>query len=266
MEAGEQAQTAGHKRTSEERGFPMSTVSSTFKVALLAFGLILLLSCAPTGDARASDAGESPRTMTISATGMAAGRPDLATINVGVITQGETAEEALKQNNQKMTALIASLEKAGLKKKDIQTSRFDVQPQYAKSVASYNSRGKISGYQVTNQVSVTVRDLERLGIILDQVTKAGANQIYGIGFGFSDPQPLLDKAGQEAIKEARRKALLYAEAAGVQLGKVLALNESGGGRPEMKFMRAESMAMDSVPVAVGESSVSASVSITFELK
>lgn len=241
----------------------MMSVYSPVRAASLVLGAFLLLGCGPSAIA---DADSDARRMMVSATGTVSGAPDLANINVGVLTEGETAEEALATNNKSMRALIDTLKSAGLNEKDIQTSRFDVSPQYAKSAGSYNARGRITGYQVTNQVRIVVRDLEALGSILDRVTKAGANQMYGITFGFADPQPLLDKAMENAVKEAMRKADLYASAANVKLGKLVLLQETGQARPEVMGMRTKAMAMDSVPIAAGESLVSAGVTLTFEIE
>jgi hypothetical protein len=245
----------------------MMTNSSTFKTALVAIGIAFSMAgflSVPV--AIAAEAPAPQRTMTITATGSAAGQPDVATVNVGVLTEAKTADEALDANNNDMSKLIATLANAGVAKKDIQTSRFSVNPSYAKSETSYNRRGKIVGYIVTNQVRVMVRDLDRLGNVLDQLSKAGANQMHGISFGFSDPTPLQDKASVAAIHEARRKAELYARAADVNLGAIVSIQEqharSPQGMQKMAMMESDS----SVPIAVGESQITAGVSIVFALK
>lgn len=242
----------------------MLTIRSKFRTTLIAFSVAGFLS-APV--AHAAEDAAAPRTMTISATGVAAGKPDVATVNVGVLTQAETADDALNKNNQDMSKLFATLAKVEVAKKDIQTSQFSINPNYAKSVSSsYNTRGKIVGYTVTNQVRIMVRDLDRLGSILDQLSKSGANQMHGISFGFSNPQPLQDKASIAAIHEARRKAELYAVAADVTLGAVLSINEQYGRAPQGMQKMAMMESGSSVPIAIGESQITAGVSIIFELK
>lgn len=207
------------------------------------------------------------RTMTITATGKASAAPDIATINMGVRTEGKTAQLALVENSKRMSGLLASLKQAGLEDKDIQTSQFSVSPQYAnRRDRSTNEPPLVIGYMISNQVHVIVRDLDKLGTILDQVVASGANQMNGISFAFDDPTPLLDEARRKAVVEANRKATLYAEAAGVMLGPILQFSEHGGSapRPMQTMARMESLA--AVPIAVGESEISAGVSITYEIR
>lgn len=241
----------------------MMTSGSTFKTIIIAFSIAGLLTV-PVAFAAEEPAPE--RTMTITATGSATGQPDVATVNVGVLTEAKTADEALNANNKDMSNLFATLAKVGVAKKDIQTSQFSVNPSYAKSDTSYNRRGKIVGYTVTNQVRIMVRDLDRLGAVLDQLSKAGANQMHGISFGFSDPVPLQDKASVAAIHEARRKAKLYAKAADVSLGAILSIEEQHGRMPQGMRKMAMMESDSSVPIAVGESQITAGVSIVFALK
>lgn len=214
----------------------------------------------------ATEGGAPSRTMTVSGNGIATGKPDIATINLGVLSEAKTATAALAENNQKMATLLGSLKKAGIKEKDIQTSRFDVSPRYAKNrVGSSYTENRIDGYRVSNQVHVIVRDLDRFGKILDTAVGDGANAMNGISFGFSDPDPLVDKARVNAILDAKRKATLYAETAEIGLGKILTFQEQYSGSPQPKQARMMAESMSSVPIAVGESQISASVTITFEL-
>lgn len=242
----------------------MLPIGSLFKTVIIVLGVMGFMA---SPGALATEENDTPRTMTINATGMAAGQPDVATVNVGVLTQAETADAALDANSKDMKNLIATLAKTGVAKKDVQTSGFSINPNYAKSVSSsYNRRGKIVGYTVTNQVRIMVRDLERLGSILDQLSKSGANQMHGISFGFSNPVPLQDKASVAAIHEARRKAELYASAANVTLGAIMSINEQYGRAPQGMQKMAMMESGSSVPIAIGESQVTAGVSIVFELK
>lgn len=220
-----------------------------------------------TAPALASTEGSTPdRTMTVSGIGIATGKPDIATINLGVTSEAKTATAALAENNQKMSTLFSSLKKAGIKEKDIQTSQFNVSPRYVKNrPGSSYSENRIDGYRVSNQIHVIVRDLDRFGRTLDAAVGDGANTMNRISFGFSDPEPLVDQARVRAIKDARRKAALYAETAEVGLGKILIFQEQYSGSPQPKQSRMMAEDMSSVPIAVGESQISANVTITFEL-
>ena len=205
------------------------------------------------------------RTVSVSATGIVSATPDKATINLGVRTQAETAAEALDENTEQMQALIATLREAGVASRDIQTSDFSIYPQYE---SRPNGTTTITGYEVSNRVTVTVRNLDNFGAILDAAVEAGGNQVDSIQFGFSDPEALLDEARQEAMAEAERKATQLATLADVRVGTVVSISE-GGVTPPMPIMRGvmeESMAMDAaVPVETGESDVSITVQVTYEL-
>lgn len=213
-------------------------------------------------------AGDAPMPRTISLTGHGEVRmaPDFAVVTVGVLSQAAAAGEALAANTKAMQAVLASLTEAGIAAKDVQTSNFMVQPRY-----DYNNDGRaptLVGYDVTNNVTVTVRKLDMLGGVLDKVVASGSNQINGIMFGIEKPDFALDQARKLAVTDARRKADVYAAAGGVRLGDILSLSEGGFAPPpspiQAKVMRAE-MAAD-VPIAQGEQVLAADVNITWELK
>ena len=206
------------------------------------------------------------RSITVSGTGEVSAPPDLAELNVGVTTQGKTAKEALDANNAAMQKLMDSVKAAGIADKDMQTSNFSVSPRYQSSRMYSDPTGLISGYDVSNTLGVTVRELDKLGTILDAFVGDGANTLYGIQFGFADPEALLNEARKKAIEHARTKAKLYAQTALVSVGTVLNIQESGAAipRPMMgRMAMAESAA--SVPIAGGENTVSASVQVTFAI-
>lgn len=203
------------------------------------------------------------RTVSVSANGTVTAAPDQATINLGVRTQSENADEALDENNERMATLIATLREAGVASRDIQTSDFSIYPQYETST---NGTSRITGYEVSNRLSVTVRNLANFGSILDATVEAGGNQIDGIEFGFSDPQALLDQAREAAMAEAERKATQLATLAGVQVGTVTAISESESLPIPIMARGMEQAAMDAaVPVEAGESAVTVSVQVTYEL-
>jgi uncharacterized protein YggE len=128
--------------------------------------------------------------------------------------------------------------------------------------------GTIVGYDASNQVTVKVRDLRKLGDALDAfVATAGANNLQGVSFDFNDPAPIMDEARRKAVADARRKAALYAEGAGVKLGPIQSISEGGGYYPQPVYAMSRMAEMKAaVPVAPGESRISANVSLTYELQ
>lgn len=193
-------------------------------------------------------------------------KPDMAIITVGVLNQGTTAREAVTANNTAMEKVIASLKAAAIEPKDIQTSNFSVNPRYD---YQNNVQPRLVGYDVSNNVTVTVRNLAKLGGVLDDVVSEGSNQVNGIMFAIANPDPLEDEARKLAVTDARRKANLYAEAAGVALGTVMSISEGGGAPPPVPMynramMKAE--AAPQVPMAEGEQTVAIDVHIAWEIK
>ncbi|ABS63935.1 protein of unknown function DUF541 [Parvibaculum lavamentivorans DS-1] len=211
-----------------------------------------------------------PRTITITGEGKAMAAPDIAYISTGVVTEGATAAEALAANTKAMAEVFAGLKDAGVAEKDMQTSQFSVYPVYEQQDPQKQEprTPKIGGYRVQNQLTVTVRDLTALGGILDKVVSLGSNQMNGISFSIDKPEPLLDEARKDAVKDALRKAKLYAGAAGISLGQIMSISENGIGMPPQPYyakdmmMRAEA---SSVPVAAGEQTITASVNLVIAI-
>lgn len=190
--------------------------------------------------------------------------PDIADIVTGVTNRADTARQALDANNAAMERLIKALNKSGIDEKDIRTSGFNVAPHY--EYVKTTRQRRVAGYQATNQVTVTVRDLKRIGQIIDDVVTAGSNQVRGIQFRVSEPDRLLDQARKSAFADAKRRAELYADAADVDLGKVLHIQESGTRFPQPRMMATSALkeARD-VPVSPGTQKLSVNVSVRFEL-
>lgn len=193
--------------------------------------------------------------------------PDMATVSLGVQTDARTASAAMQENSAKLAAVIENLKAAGIELRDIQTSGLSLGPRYDYG-KSDGTPPVVVGYTASNMVTVRVRALDTLGGVLDGVVSDGANTLNGLGFGVAEDRPVLDEARRRAVADAAAKAALYAEAAGVTLGKVQAISEAGGyPRPPMP------MAMDAVefskagnvPVAPGEMTVSASVTIVYDI-
>lgn len=217
-----------------------------------------------------SIADEIPRTITVTGQGKAASPPDMATINSGVATTAATAKEALAANNVAMEKLMEVLKSRGIESKDIQTSGFGVYPEYARrnpGQRGSNNEARITGYRVNNNVTVRVRNLPRLGEILDALVESGSNRISGVSFSISEPRAIQNKARMDAVDDARGRAELYAQATGARVGKVIAISEQPIRQPQPVFgarMVAADMA-SSVPVATGEQQVSATVNVIYEL-
>lgn len=201
--------------------------------------------------------------ITVSGQAMVDSAPDMAQVTVGVTSQARTADAALSANTERMQGLMAALQGRGLPKADIQTSNLSLQPVW--NNGSGQSR-KITGYQVSNQVHVQVKDLTKLGGLLDELVQGGANNFYGLSFGLQDPQPTRDQALGLAVTRARAKAQLLATAAGVELGRLVDMREAGGGMTPPPMMRAVAMEMDAAPISEGEVSTSASVTLVYEIK
>lgn len=203
------------------------------------------------------------RTVTVSAAATATVEPDMAVVATGIVSDAPTAREALTRNSSGMEKLIGTLKALGIDAKDISTFGFQVDPQYANHRDGKAST--IAGYRVVNQVRVTVRDLKRLGEVLDQAVSAGANQASGIEFQVSTEETLRDNARREAIATARRRGELYASAAGAELGKVMTIHEDGGTMGPRPMMAGRA-AMASVPIEPGSQSLEVRVTVTYELK
>lgn len=190
--------------------------------------------------------------------------PDLATINTGVVTQAPAASDALQQNSAAMESVLSELGKMGIADRDVQTSQFNVQPQYDRGPRG-EQRPEIVGYQVSNQVRVRVRELGRLGAFLDTLVRTGSNQISGISLEVDEPEAVLNEARQKAIENARARAELYAAAAGVGVGKVLSIDENQASAPRPVYFGAAEARGAAVPMAAGEQDFTVTVQVTFEL-
>ena len=208
---------------------------------------------------------QQQRLLSVNGTGEASAVPDRAQLSTGVVTRAGTAAAALAANARAMNAVFDALKRAGIAEKNIQTSNFQVSPQY--SAEKPGAAQRIVGYEVSNTVSVTVDGLDRLGPTIDALVAAGSNQIEGPTFSVADPKPLLAKAREAAMKDAVERAEAYARAAGVTLGPIVSISEGGGdttiepmGRP-MNMLKAAAP----TPVAAGEQSLTATVSVSWEI-
>lgn len=203
------------------------------------------------------------RTISVSGQGQASAVPDQAMLSAGVATVAHTADAALADNARKMTAVFAALKAAGVPERAIQTSNFSVSPQYSNN---NNDAQRITGYQVSNQVDVTLDDTKKLGPAIDALVAAGANQINSVNFGLRNNGALMTKAREAAMADARQRAETLARAGNVSVGGVLTISEGSNETPRPMYRAVAMSAGLPTPTAAGEESVSVTVSVTYELK
>jgi hypothetical protein len=213
-------------------------------------------------------------TLDVSAEATINAAPDIAYVNVGVTANGKAAAEAMASQAQAMNAMFAALAKAGIERKDMQTSGLSLYPEY--DYLQINEEGgvvrneqRLRGYVASNQLTVKVRKLDSLGATLDSLVAAGGNTVNGVSFALNDPKKVQDEARRKAMAEAKSRAELYADAAGMRVGRIVTISESvnySGPAPVAYAERA--MAADAAaptPVAAGEVGYSANVSVKYEL-
>lgn len=188
--------------------------------------------------------------------------PDLATIEAGVTNDADSARAAADANNVAIGKVLLAVKGTGVPDADVQTARLSLIPQYSQSRGGANA---ITGYRASNRVVVKVRDVTKAAAMVDTMVAAGANEIGGIGFSVSQPSFLLDQAREQAVADARRKAEIYARAAGVTLGPAISISEDSA--PPAAPLRRMSAAMAaSAPVAPGEETLRVSVIATWAIK
>ncbi len=207
--------------------------------------------------------GTMDQTITVSASGEVSVEPDAAQIQTGVTTQAPTAREAMTANNATMAKLIAELKEIGIPAGNIQTSSINVQPRYQ------NHRdgrpATLTGYIVSNDVTIETDDLDNLGDILDRIVSLGATQMRGLNFLVLDSETLKDEARKNAIANARRRAELYASAAGAKVGKVVHISEETSHSMPGPQRMARATMESSVPIERGTKTLTARVTVTWKL-
>jgi len=190
--------------------------------------------------------------------------PDQAQIDGGVTSDAKTAREASDANNAAMGKVLLALKGAGIEEKDYQTSRLSLQPQFAPPKAAERTPGIVS-FRASNRVTVKIRDVTKVANVIDVLVGAGANEIGGINFTVTQASKHLDEAREKAIADARRKAEIYAKAAGVTLGEPISISEEGAPAPMFRGKMAAPMAAGA-PVAQGEETLSVTVGVTWAIK
>ncbi len=233
------------------------------RTAALALALIAL----PVAPSLAQDAEPRAAHLSLSADGEVRLVPDQATVSAGVVTQGETAAEAVRANANAMSRVFRELRRAGVAERDMQTSRLSVNPIYSRPERSSGASPRITGYEARNTVSAMVREIDEVGAVIDAVFDAGANTLDGVNFSSSQADAARDEARRLAVAALYARRDLYAQAAGFEIVRLMNFAESGGFQPMPVPMMARAESFDaSTPVAAGELVVRASVSAVWEIR
>lgn len=226
---------------------------------LFPISLVLLLAAPALAD-------QTQRRITVQGQGKVAATPDMVTISVGVEHSAASAGQAMVKTSEDLARLIALLKQAGIEARDIRTGNLHLSPIYPKKKAYNSAPPKPAGYRAGGTLNVRVREIDRAGALLDKLIAAGVNRVGGLAFSIGEPEPLKNEARRAAVADAKARAALYATAAGVELGKILTIDEGrvAPPRPEFQAMRASAMRADAI--APGEQEIRATVTITFAIK
>jgi uncharacterized protein len=222
--------------------------------------LVVLLLGAP---ALGQTPADFPAAISVTGEAQISAAPDIAFVDAGVATDAKTAREASEANNTAMTKVFAALKAANIDARDIQTSRLSLQPQYA---PNRSGPSPVVGYRASNRVTVRIHDVSKVAGVIDTLVGAGANDIGNVAFEVSQASKLLDDAREKAVADARRKAEIYARAAGVTLGAPLSISEGGAPQPMFRSKMVAGIAAAPTPIAQGEETLSISVSVTWAIK
>jgi uncharacterized protein YggE len=228
--------------------------------------LAALAAIPPASALERSSASSDDRFVEISGEGSVSAAADFARVTLGVTSTGKNAGEAMAANAKAANALVSLVKAEGVAPADIQTSELSISPMFSQAPPGQQTAPTITGYSVSNNLTVTLRDIPRLGALLDKAVAAGVNSIYGIGFGHNDPSALLDKARPLAVADARRKAEIYATAGGARIGRLMVLTEEAGRQMPVAFSRTFAAGAPApTPIEAGEDKLTVTVIARFEL-
>lgn len=232
----------------------------------VAFATVLASGLAMTASAQTPPAASSDGTLlSVSAEAQTTRIPDIATISSGVVTQAADANGALRANAEQMSKVMAAVKAAGIAERDVQTTGIGVYPQYR---YAENQPPAITGYQATNTVSLKIRDLTKLGKVLDALVASGSNQINGPSFEIDEPESAYDEARRNALKKAEARAEMYAKTLGLRVRRIASISEGGGFNqpgPMPMMMKAGAMEARDTQISPGETSLSVNLNVVFEL-
>lgn len=201
--------------------------------------------------------------VTLSVTESVDAAPDKATVNTGVETRAPTAKDAMAQNAAKIDQLIGALLKAGIERKDIQTSGINLNPQYDYTARKEGEGPRFIGYQANNMLTVTIRKLDKAGDTIDAMVNAGATNINGPAFGITDTTKLEEQARAKAVKTAATRATFYAQAAGYRSARLLAISETGDPTPPVVYAEARMSAAPAPATKIEPGQLSTSITLNF---
>jgi uncharacterized protein YggE len=213
-----------------------------------------------------------PPVIAVSGSGSMSIAPDMAIMSFGVLKEAKTAREALDQNNKAMSDIFKAMKENGIEDKDMQTSGFSIQPRYFYPKPKANGEQKppsIIGYMVSNNVTLRIRDLEKVGSILDLSVTLGINSGGNIQFTNEDASEAIKQARIKAVKDAKSKAETLVETAGAKLGKIVSINENSRNPRPVALAQAKSLRVQedaSVPIASGENQYNVNVQISWEIE
>ena len=232
---------------------------------------LLALPLAASAPAFAQEAKPREAVISVTGDGESAVAPDMAILNLAVVKQAKTAREALDENNKAMNDVLTALKGGGIAERDLQTSGFSIQPQYnyPQSTDGQQQQPQLIGYQTINSVTVRLRDLAKLGSVIDQSVTLGINQGGDIQFTNDKPEAAIEEARKNAVANAVKKAKTLSEAAGVKLGRIIEINENVPRAMPQPVYRATMMkegADSAVPVQSGENNYNVSVTVTFAIE
>jgi uncharacterized protein YggE len=230
----------------------------------LVLGLLLMATAGPAAGQFPVRPIDAPPFLEANGEGTVTVAPDVATIALGVVTQAATAKEAAEENARKMTEVVQALARLGVASKDVRTQVISLVPV---TETRPNEAPRIRGYRATNQVEVTTRELARVGPMLDEVVKAGANVAGAVRFGLSDPSAAQTNALRAATREAHARATAMADAIGKRLTRVIEIRTAEVAPPWRMPMEAmRSAAAPATPVEPGELTISARVILRAEFQ
>jgi len=241
-----------------------SSLRPLLLAAALAFGVTTMAACAQDNTAGYTVPADATL-LSVSAQAEAKRVPDVATISAGVVTQAADANAAMRANAVQMDKVMAAIKAAGIAERDIQTSGINLNPQY-KYVE--NQEPTITGYQANNTVNLKVRDIGKLGKVLDALVASGANQVNGPSFEIDQPEEAYDEARRGALEKAQARAAMYAKTLGLRVRRIVSISEGAGFQPPrpmpMMAMARGKAEMDTA-VSPGETTLSANLDVVFEL-
>ena len=234
------------------------TIFRTLPAMLAGAALVAML------NVKTAQAADDDSVIHVTGSATVSAAPDRAEVDGGVTSEAKTAREASEANNRAMTAVIEALKKAGIGDADMRTSRISLYPQSAQP-GGPTTPPRIVGYRATNRVTVRIGDVKAVANVIDTLIAAGATDIGSVNFIVSNASQLLDDARVQALADARRKAEIYAKAAGVKLGAPLSISEDGGGGPVLlrSAFKADAAA---TPIAPGEETLRVSVTVSYEIE